>query len=133
MGLHLRSWVVRAGHRLLVVGEEPQHLDRPLYFHDLIHEPVVDVDPARVRSGEISDESFAPRRRCERVARQEIQGFLRVGPQPRGGELFRVLPRLGREDDSPAGRHQPGPFAQRETGVFIPLRIDSRIPGMESR
>ena len=36
-------------------------------------------------------------------------------------------------DEPPTGRHQPGPFAQREIGVFVPLRIDSRIPGMERR
>ena len=92
-------------------------------------------DSTRVRAAEISPELFERGRRSERIRREELQQLFRLGPQASRGELAGVLSCLFRENDPPcrARRYQPGFSEHFEIGVRIPLRIDSRIPGIWSR
>ena len=96
---------------------------------------MLDRDAARVRAGEISHELFERRRPSERIRREELQKFLGSGAETRGRELTGVLLGLLRENDTPgrARRYQPGFSEHFEIGVRMPLRIDSRIPGIWSR
>ncbi len=53
------------------------------------------------------------------------------GPQPGSSQLLGVLLRLFCEDQLPV--HQVNSVEHSSIGVFIPSRIDSRMPGIESR
>jgi hypothetical protein len=70
---------------------------------NLIHQAVLDVDAAGVGSGQISDELFVWRGILERVLRDDFEKTLR----------------LWLEDLS--------------SGSAMPLRMESRIPGIEMR
>jgi hypothetical protein len=35
------------------MSPQPDHLDGPLGIVDLVHQPMLDVDPARIGSGEV--------------------------------------------------------------------------------
>lgn len=86
----------------------------------------------RERAGEISRELLEGRRAPERICGEEL---LSPGAQTGGGELAGVLLSLPRENDAQRRerRYQPGFSEHFEIGVRIPLRIDSRIPGIWSR
>jgi len=67
----------------------------------------------------------------QRILAEDFEEFPGPGSQSRGGELLRVPPGLGGKDEPPAYHFRWD--AHLGTGVAIPSRMDSRIPGMESR
>ena len=110
---------------------ETNDFDGPNVFQDLIDEPVLDGDPAGVRTGEVADEFFIRGRGPVGILTKHGQQDFGFETQPRRGELPGVFLGLAREDDLP-GYHAN--FSRhRETGVFSPRRIDSRMPGIETR
>ncbi len=67
---------------LLVVSPHAQHLDDFLRIEDLIDEPMLDIDSARVCPGEISDELLVRRRILERVGSKDAWQMLRLSFRP---------------------------------------------------
>lgn len=123
--------MVEAQSALFVVGPQTDHFDGPALFQDLVDEPVLDGDPARVGPGEIPDQLLVGRGDAEGIAPEQVKQDLSFGPQAGGGQFFRVSLGLARKDEAPCyhrsvSRH----FAM---GVFNPRRMDSRMPGIESR
>lgn len=92
-------------------------------------------DATRESSGEIPNELLERRRRSEGIRREDLQQSLGFGAQTGSRELTGVLLSLLREDDAPCRTfgYQPGFSEHSEIGVRSPLRIDSLIPGIESR
>ena len=90
-----------------------------------------DVDATGVRPRKVAYELFVARRGLVRIPAEYVEENLGLRPKTGGCELAGVPTCLGREDYlSP---HQPGPLEHLLTGVFMPLRMDSRMPGTESR
>lgn len=57
----------------LVVAPESEDFDHALFGKHLIDKTVLDVDPARVRSREISDQLLVGRRLPERVFSKQVK------------------------------------------------------------
>lgn len=113
----------------------PEDLDRPLLWQDLIHEPVLDVDSSREGAREVTHELLKSRRLPPGIRPKDLEKFFGLFAQTAGRELPCVFLRLFGENDLPGARfvYQPGRFEVLESGVRIPFRIDSRIPGIERR
>src|SRR5436309_2293882 len=92
---------------------------------------MMNVDAARVGSRQIADRFLKRWRQCERIGCQHIEQGLRLFLQAGGGQFFRVLLGLLAIHQLPA--HQPGSFALSSSGSAIAARIESRIPGTETR
>lgn len=108
-----------------------EDLDGVGFGEELVDEAVLNVDAARVGAGEVADEFFVGRRILVRVGLQDAQKQLGLGAQAGGLEFSGILARLGGVEDGP-GYH--GDLLEHlPAGVFIPLRMDCRIPGIESR
>ena len=110
---------------------ETDDFDRPDVFQHLIDEPVLDVNPARVRTGEVADEFFIWRRGLVGIFTKHGQQDFGFGTQPCRGELLGVFLGLAREDDPP--NYHANFSRHRDTGVFSPRRMDSRMPGIDTR
>ena len=114
-----------------VTSPEAEDFHHSEVVEDLVDQPVLDVDPARIGSRQVANQ-FLKRRRsliwilCQ-SGKQEFRFRLKTGSR----QLFRILLRLPRKDDPPT--HQRSSGVQASTGVVRPLRIDSRIPGIESK
>lgn len=96
----------------------------------LIDQAVLNVDPPRASTRQISDQLLVRGRILIRIGSQDFEKSFSFRPQAGGGEFLRVLLRLG-EDEPPA--HQASFFDSFLTGVLRPALMDSRIPGIESR
>ena len=94
---------------------------------------MLDVDSAGAGAGEITHELFERGRTLSRIAAENLEERFRLRPQSRSRDLSSVLLRLFREEDAPGRRYQPGFSEAFESGVFRPLRIESRIRGIETR
>ena len=97
----------------------------------LVDEAVLDVDPARVGAGKIADELFKRRRVLKGVSCDEVEQPFRLGAEAGCRELLGVFLGLSCEDKRP-GYHL-SLVRHFLTGVFSPFRIDSRIPGTDSK
>ena len=116
---------------LFVMPPETDDFDGPNVFQDLIDEPVLNVDPTGVRTGEVADEFFIRGRGLVGILTKHGKQGFGFETQPRRGELLGIFLGLACEDDPP-GYHAN--FSRhRETGVFRPRRIDSRMPGIDTR
>lgn len=98
---------------------------------DLIYEAVLDVYAPGIRAGEIPHQFLEGRRVLEGVRFQYPQKGFRLRLQAGRGKLFRVFLRLLGKNEMPV--HQSSFLAVLLMGVLRPARMDSRIPGMESR
>ncbi len=96
---------------------------------------MLDVDPSRVGASKVADEFLESRLLPPGIRSENLEELLGLFAQAAGREFPGVFLRLLGEDDLPGPRfvYQPGRFDVLESGVRIPLRIDSRIPGMERR
>ncbi len=92
----------------------------------------MDVDSARVRTRQITGQFLERWRGTKWIFLKDIEKHLSLRLQTRSFELLRILYCLRGEYQAP-GFHQSSESRQSRTGVFIPSRIDARIPGMESR
>lgn len=113
----------------------PEDLDRPLLWQNLIHESVLDVDSSREGAREVAHELFESGWLRQVLRPKDFEEHFGFFAQTPGRELPRVFLRLPRKDDltGPGFAYQPGRFDVLESGVRNPFRIDSRIPGIESR
>jgi hypothetical protein len=85
---------------------------------------MLNVDAAEIRARQISDEFFIWRRTLKRIFRDDVKKPLCLSDFP--GVLLR-LPGVNRPT------HQPGFFSAFLSGLAIPLRMESRIPGIDIR
>lgn len=106
-----------------------------LLVEHLIDKPMLDVDAAGVSTGEIPDELFEGRRAYPRIGAKNIEQLFRFVAKAAVGDLSGILLRLLREYDPPRSRgfYQPAFSDVFERGVRKPLRIDSRMPGIDRR
>ncbi len=106
-------------------------LHNPFFLEYLIDKAMLYVDSSRIGSSEISNKFLEWWWILERRGLQQFEQLLRFGFQAYSSQLPRILLRLFREDDLPA--HQLSLSEHSSTDVLNPSRIDSRIPGMDSR
>jgi len=59
--------------QLCIVGPHPDDFDGLDIIQDLVHQPVLDVDPSGVRTGKIADEFFVWRRILVRIFLEELE------------------------------------------------------------
>jgi len=117
------------------------HADGLVYF---INSPMLDIDATRISPRQISHEFLVRRRGLERIAAQNRQQVFHFCTQTCRSQIASVLLRLPRENYLP-GRairncfcgqvfaHQGSSEEHCSSGVCIPSRRDSRIPGIDSR
>jgi len=108
-----------------------QNLDGALGGIDLIDETVLEVDAARICARQVSHQFFIRRRILKWIFGEQVKQTLGLGFEIRGRDLPGVLLGLPRINDRPT--HQPGLVDVLLSGSAIPLRIDARMPGIESR
>ncbi len=113
------------------MSPQSQHFHDSLSLEHLIHKSVLDIDSSGVSTSEIADELLVGGRVLEGIIRQNIQKKLSLRFQSSARKLFGVLLRLLRENK--AVFHQSSFSAHAETGAASPSRIDSLIPGIETK
>ena len=106
-------------------------LDDLFIFQNLVHQPVLDVDPAGIRSGEIAYKLLERWRRLEWICLHHLKQFFCFPLQSGIRKFAGVFLRLLGEDDFPA--HQSSWSEHALMGTFSPSRMDSRIPGIDSK
>lgn len=116
---------------LFIVSPHPEHLHCVLFGEHLVHQPMLDVDATGIGAGQVTNELLEGRRVAERVLAEYVEQRLGLRPQACGRELLGIALCLFGEEQAPD--HQPGLSSSCSTGVAIPSRIDSRMPGIESR
>src|SRR6266702_4161282 len=116
----------------LVVRPHAEHLHDFFARQNLVDQAVMDVDPARIGTGEIADELLETRRRLEGIAFENFEKRLGLRLQARAAQFLCVFCCLWRIDDAPRA-HQSSDFRHSRTEVFNPFRIEARIPGIERR
>jgi len=116
---------------LFVVRPHPDDLDGFDIVQNLVYEPVLDVDPTGEGAGKVTDQLFVWWWCLKGIAREDVEELLGLGLEARARQLFRVSLGLVRVDQSPV--HQCNSLAHLSTGVFIPLTIESLIPGTPVR
>jgi len=92
---------------------------------------MVDVNPPRIGPGQVAHQLFERRRVLKRVLLQDGQQFLGLGAQPGRRQLLGVLLSLLRVGELPD--YQDSFLASFLVGVLSPLRMDSRMPGIDRR
>jgi hypothetical protein len=113
------------------MGPHPNDLHGPFLGIDLIYKTVLHVDPAGIRSLKISHQFLKRGRILARIRAHDFKQALSICPQVRRSQFLSVLLRLFCVIEIPA--HQLRVLELFESGSAIPLRIESRIPGIESR
>lgn len=116
---------------LFVMSPHPKDFDGVFGGINLIDETVLDVDAARISARQVSHQFFIGRWILRWISGEEVEQTLGVGFEIRGRDLPGVLLGLPRINDRPT--HQPGLVEVLPSGSAMPLRIDSRIPGIERR
>src|SRR5438552_4107618 len=86
----------------------------------------MDVDPARIGTGEIADERLETRRRLEGIALENFEKRLGLRLQARAAQFLCVFCCLWRVDDAPRA-HQSSDFRHSRMGVFNPFRLAARM------
>lgn len=92
---------------------------------------MLNVDSTGARPREIADEFFARRRIVKRILPDKREEGFGLWPFPRGFWLLDVLLCLPGEDDLPS--YQAIFSEHFSTGVFNLRRMDSLMPGIDSR
>jgi len=96
---------------------------------------MLDVDTPGAGAGQIADQLFEGWGALPWILPKQLDELLRFVPEPAASDFPGVFLRLGREDDAPGARrfYQPGFSDVFESEVRSPLRMDSRIPGIDRR
>ncbi len=113
------------------MGPHSNNLDNSLFIEHLVHKAVFDVDAPGAGPGQIARQLFERRGISPRVLPENFDQLFRLGLKTGIPESFRIFPSLPGKDDPPT--HQPGSSEHSSTGVSSPSRMDSLIPGMDSR
>ena len=92
---------------------------------------MLDIDSSGICPREVSYQFLERRRILKWILLQNLQQCLRFEPKPRRGELLCVFLRLLGIDQPPG--YQASFLESFLMGVCRPFRMDSRIPGMETR
>ena len=99
--------------------------------NNLINQPVMDINASRMATLKISYQFFIGWRILKRILSQNINQSLSRIFQIRFGDTPGVFTSLRGVVNLP--RHQGSFVEHRERGVFIPVRMDLRIPGIDIR
>ena len=113
------------------MSPHPKDFDGVFDGVDLIHETVLNVDAARISARQVSNQFFVRRRIPKGIPGDEFKKTLGLRFEIRRRDLPGVLLSLPGVNDGPA--HQPGLVEVLPSGTAIPLRMESRIPGIERR
>ena len=103
---------------LFIVGPHPDDFNGLNLIHDLIHQPVLDVDPSGVRTGKIADEFFVWRRILVRIFFEEFEQPFSLRFQSGLRDLFRILLGLLGKNQTPA--HHSSFSLLSSTGLLSP-------------
>ena len=115
------------------MAPQAQHFHDPLWLQNLIHQTMLDVDTSITGTPKIPHQGFIGRRLPEGVVGQKIEQGLGLLLQAWGcrSQFSGVLLGRSREQNSPA--HQPGSLLNSSMVAAMPSRIDSRMPGIETK
>lgn len=102
-----------------------------MLLQNLVHQAVLDVDAPRTCSLQIAHQPFKTGWGLKGILSEDFQQLFNPAPQPHGPDLPGIPLSLSSEDNCPT--HHFSSVAQSDTGVAMPSRIDSRIPGTDSR
>lgn len=114
------------------MGPHPKYFDDMLLFKNLIDKSVLNIDAPRVGAFEVAKKLFKWWWPLERVSGKQCEELFGFRAKTSRGEATGVFLGLPSEYHLPR-RHQPGSFLHLSTGVDSPLRIDSRMPGIDRR
>jgi len=112
------------------MGPHPDDLDCALGTIDLINQTMLNADAAGIRACQISDEFLIWWRTLKRIFRDHIKKPLCLRPKVCRSDFPGVLLRLPGVNRQ---THQLGFFSAFLSGSAIPLRMESRIPGIDIR
>lgn len=100
-----------------------------------MHDPVLNGDPARKGTCQVSKELLETRRLSVRISSEKLQQRFGLRTKTGAIQLPSVFLSLFRESDPPGRvrRYQPGFSEHFEIGVRIPRRIDSLMAGIDNR
>jgi hypothetical protein len=114
--------------QLFVMRPESNYFNRLDVFQNLIHQSMLYVDATGTCTSQIADQFLERRWILIRIQFQDLKQSLGFWLQSRRLEFFSVLLSLFGEDKRPA--HHLSSLLHFPTGVLMPSRMDSRIPGM---
>ena len=106
-------------------------LDSLDVVQNLVDETMLNIDSSGARSRKVSDKLLIRRWDFVGIFGENFEEFLCLGLKTRPRKLFRIAPGLMGIDKRPA--HQSRSALHLSAGVFNPLTIDSRIPGIDVR
>ena len=109
----------------------PNDFDGALILENLINETVLYVYPPRIRTVQITDQLLEQWRVLKRINFQYFEQSLDLKTKIGRSNFLGVFLRLLRKVELPT--HQLRVFEDLLSGSFNPLRIESRIPGMDTR
>ena len=98
---------------------------------NLIHNTVLNIDPARICASQITNQFFKRRRILEWVLGKKRQQFQRLGFQTAGSKLLSILHCLLGINKLPT--HHSSAFELSARGSAMPALMDSRMPGTANR
>ncbi len=113
------------------MGPDADDFNDSFLIVDLIDEPMLNVDSARIRAGQVAHKFFVWRGILVRIIGQDRKECLCFRLQSGAIELFGVFSRLSGVNEFPA--HQSSSAEQSDRSAASPSLIDSRMPGMESK
>ncbi len=98
---------------------------------DLINNSVLNIHPAGIGAFEIANKLLKWRWHLIRISAEDFENRYSLGFEVGRSELLGILLSLLCIADFPG--HQRSSDAHFPTGVAMPFRMDSRIPGIDSR
>jgi len=116
---------------LRVMSPHTDYFDRSMLRQDLVNQTVLNVDATGISAFQVASQLFKGRRLLKGVLLENVQQRFSLRAESRSRKLPGVLSRLSGKEKLPP--YHPGVFAQRFRGVRRPCRMDSRMPGMETR
>jgi len=109
----------------------PDDFHGALIFENLVNETVLYVYPARIRTVQITYQLLERRWVLKRIGSQYLEQPLDLRAKIGRSNFLGVFLRLLRKVEFPT--HQLSFFEDLLSASFNPLRIESRIPGMDMR
>lgn len=129
--------------QLFVVSPHPQDFYDSRFFVCFIDQPMLNIDTTGINASQIAHQFLIRRRRLEGIQPKDVQQVLGFGTQPGRSQIVRIFLCLSRVNDLPRAwrigaficlfAHQGNSDEHCSAGVFIPSRMDSRMPGMDSK
>lgn len=126
-----RRRVERLVGQLLVMAPKTDDLNGFNIGQDLVDQSVLDVDSPRIGPRQIAHQFFKGRGIVEGVGFHYFQEYFGFGFKASRDQFLGIYLGLLRIQELPV--HQFSFFESLPTGVLSPVRIDSRIPGIETK